>query len=84
MVLYRQSYRPDHDCVYYFNLRRAQDTNFVFHQSISDAIFVCDNMPASALDKVVTFAGEVWLERNLLPLTLTDFDQAGGDSWRQN
>ena len=33
-----------------------------------------DNMPASALDKVVTFAGDVLFERKT-----PDFDNAGGD-----
>ena len=59
MVLHKHSNRADHDCIYYFNLRRAQKANLVFHPSCSDALVLCDNMPASALDKVVTFAGEV-------------------------
>ena len=33
-----------------------------------------DSMPASALDKVVTFAGDVLFERKT-----PDFDKAGGD-----
>ena len=43
MVLYKHRNRPDHDCIYYFNLRRAQKANLVFHQSCSDAIVLCDN-----------------------------------------
>ena len=50
MVLYKQSKRPDHDCIYYSNLQRA------------DAIILYDSMP-SALDMFVTFAGEVLFER---------------------
>ena len=63
MVLYKHSNRPNHDCIYYFNLRRAQNANMVFHQSSTDAIILFENMPASVLDKVVTFAGEVLYER---------------------
>ena len=50
-------------CICHFNLRRAQDTNLEFHQRGSDATVVHNNMPASALDKVVTFAVEVLCER---------------------
>ena len=57
-VLYKHSNRPDHDCIYYFSLRRAQDTNVVFHESSSDAVTLYDDMPTSAPDKVVTFASE--------------------------
>ena len=64
MVLYKQTKRPNHDCISFFNLRRGQDANLVFHQSSSDAIMLYDSMPASALDKVVTFAGEVLFQRN--------------------
>ena len=64
MVLYKQNNRPDHDCIYYFNLRRAQDANLFFHQSRSYAIILHDNLQASALDKVVTFASEVSFEKN--------------------
>ena len=39
MELYKLSYRQDHDCIHYFNLRRAQDANQVFHHGSSDAIF---------------------------------------------
>ena len=40
-VLYKQSNRPDQDCTSYFNLRRAQSAEMVFHQSSNDAfIFV--------------------------------------------
>ena len=45
------------------NLRRAQNAYVVFHQNSSDAIILHDNMLASALDKVDTFAGEVVLEK---------------------
>ena len=88
MVLHKQSNRLDHDCIYYFNLRRTQDAHLDFHQSSSDAIVLHNNTPASALDNVVTFVGEVFSVRNhrlttLLPF-LTDFNQDGGDSWRQN
>ena len=33
MVLDKENNRADYDCIYFFNLRRAQDANFVFHQS---------------------------------------------------
>ena len=69
VVLYKQSYRTDHDCIWYFNLRRVQDANLVFHQSSSDAIIVYDNLRASALDKVVTFAGDVLFVRKTQTLT---------------
>ena len=69
MVLYKQSYRPDHVCISYFNLRRAQDAHLVFHQSSTYSIILNDNMRASALDIVVTFAGEILFERK--PPTLT-------------
>ena len=52
--MYKQSYRPDHEFIYYFNLRRAQAANLVCHQSSSDAIILYDNMPADARDQVVT------------------------------
>ena len=68
IVLWKQCNRTDHDCMYYFNLRRAQSANLVFHESCSDAIVLSDNMPASALDKVATFAGEVLFGRK--PQTL--------------
>ena len=67
MVLYKQSTRPDDDCIFYFNLRRGQDATLVFHQSSSDAIILLDDMPANALDKVATFARDVLFERNLTP-----------------
>ena len=35
----------------------------IFHQRRSDAIILYDNMQASAIYKVVTFAGEVFFER---------------------
>ena len=50
-----------------------------FCQSCSDVIILNDNVPSSALDKVVTLAGEVLFERKLPTL-----NQAGGDSLRQN
>ena len=77
MVLHKQICRPDHDCIHCFNLRRAQDANLVFHQSSCDAIILYDTMPASALDKVVTFAREVIFERK--PLTLTKPEATPGD-----
>ena len=62
VVLCKHSDRPDHDCISYFRPRNAYSAGLRFHQSGSDA-FLYDNMPASALDKVVTFAGEVLIER---------------------
>ena len=56
-----------HDCIYYFFLRRAQDANWVFHQSGSDAVILYDTILARALDKVVTLSGEVLSERNHPP-----------------
>ena len=38
--------RPDHGGIYYFNLRRVQDANMVFHQSGRDAIILNENTPA--------------------------------------
>ena len=67
MVLYKQSYRPGHDCIYYFNLQLTQHANLVFHQSSSDALVLYDNMPASALEKIATFAGDVLFDSK--PLT---------------
>ena len=46
-----------------FFLRPAQDANFVLHKSCSDSMILYDNLLASALDKVVTFAVEVLFER---------------------
>ena len=63
---------PDHYCICEFNLRRAPDANFVFHHSHSGAIILYDNMLTSALDKVVTFAGEVVFERKPPTLTKTE------------
>ena len=42
MVMFRQSYRPDQECIRSFNLRRAQDGKFVFFGS-SCAIILQDN-----------------------------------------
>ena len=75
MVLCKHSYRPGHDCIYHLNQRLAQTINLVFHQSISDATILRDNVPASALDKVVTFAGEVsceQIDRRILTWTARD------------
>ena len=47
----------------YFNLRRAQNAKLIFHQGRSGAFILYDKMRATALDKVVTFAGEVLFER---------------------
>ena len=44
-----------------------------------DAIIVYDNMLASALDKVVTFAGEVLFERTPTLPTLTKLESTPGD-----
>ena len=63
MVLYKQSNRPHHDGISYFDLRRTQDANLALRQGGSHAIILHDNMPASALDKMVTFAGAVLFER---------------------
>ena len=65
MVLYKRSNRPDHDCMCNLSLRRAENANLVFHQRGSAAIILHDNMPESALDKVVTFAGDVLFEWKL-------------------
>ena len=43
---------------------------FLFHQSSSNAVNLHDNMLASALDKVATFADEVLFERKL-PTSIT-------------
>ena len=76
-MLYKHSDRPDDDCIYYFSQRRAQNANLVFHHSSSDATVLYDNMPASALEKVDNFAGDVLFEN-------PDFDKARRDSSRQN
>ena len=52
MALYKHSNRPDHDCIYHFNLRLAQIALLVFHQRGSEAIIFYDTMSASALHKV--------------------------------
>ena len=72
MVPDEHSYRPDHDCIYHFNLRHAQNENLVFHESSSDATILYDNMPASALDKVVSFEGEVLLEKKSRTATMQE------------
>ena len=51
MVLCGHSKRPDHDCICYFNPRRARNDNLVFHQRSSD-LLVCKTVSASALDYV--------------------------------
>ena len=51
MVLYKHSNRPDHDCKF------GDSSN----QSSSDGIILYDNLPASALDNVVTCAGDMTL-----------------------
>ena len=59
--------------VFVFTLRQAQDANLVSLQSSSDAILlrdnIYDNMLASALDKVVTFADEVKFDTKFLILS---------------
>ena len=69
MVLYKKSKRPDHYSIYYFNFRRAQDANLVFHQRSNDAIVLYDNMLASALDNVM----------QVKPTTLTKLEATLGD-----
>ena len=64
MVLYKHSNRQAQDCICYFNLRR-ENANLAFHHSSTDAFILYDSMTASALDIVVTCAGEVLFERNL-------------------
>ena len=44
----------------------------MFHQGSSDAIFLYDDMLASALDEVFTFAGEVSFERKHRLLTKSE------------
>ena len=78
MVLYKQSYLPDCDCICYFSLRRGQDANVVFHQSCSAEPILRDNTLASALDRVITCTGEVLFERK--PPTLTKPEATLGDS----
>ena len=51
----------------------------IFHQSCSDAIIVYDNMLASALDKVVTFASEVLFETTPTLPTLSKLESTPGD-----
>ena len=67
MVLHKHSNRPDQDCTYDFNLRLSQNANLVFHPSGSEAIILYDKMPASALDKVVTFVGGVFCSKGTSP-----------------
>ena len=55
--------------LFLFHLLRIQGANLVFHQSCSDAIILHNNTPASALDKVVTFASEVLFGRETHTLT---------------
>ena len=77
MVLYKHINRPYH--VFEKNLPRAQDASLVFHQSCIDANILFDNIPASAMDNVVNFVGEVLFKRETPTLT-----EPGGDSTRQN
>ena len=77
MVLYKQSNRQEHDCIYFYNLRRAHDENAVFRQCCSDPVILYDNMWASALDKTATFASEVLVERK--PPTLTKLEATPGE-----
>ena len=62
-VLYKTSNRPDRDCIKNSTRRRAQSAYLQFHPSSSDAIVFYEKMPTSALDKVVTFAGEDLVDR---------------------
>ena len=75
MVLYKQSNHPDHDGNYHVNRRRAQDANLVVHQSCSDTVVLYDNVLASALDKVATFACEMLSEREPRRLTKLEATQ---------
>ena len=70
--------RPDNHRTYYFNLRRAHNSNLVL-QSGSDAIVLSDKIPASALDKVCHFCKRCFVLKET-----PDFNQAGGDTWRTN
>ena len=89
--LYKQSNWPERDCIYYL-YDELQDANLLFHQCCSDADALCDNIAASGKDKVVTFAGEVFVRKDfpllllfLLPLlppslpTLTKLEATPGD-----
>ena len=74
--------RPDNHRTCYFNLRRAHKSNLVF-QSGSDAIILSNKIAASALDQVCHFCRRCFV-RTEPSLNLTDFNQAGGDTWRTN
>ena len=62
----------NYDCIYFSIYDELKTQLLVFHESSSDAIMLYDNMPASALAKVVTFAGEVFVRKET-----TDFNHAG-------
>ena len=73
MVLYKQSYRPDHGCIFL----SIYDANLVFHQRSNDALLLCNNMFATALDKMVTFSHGLLFEKK--PTTSTKPESTRGD-----
>ena len=79
MVLYQWSNRPDHDCIYCVNLRRAQDANLVFRQRCSDAIIFLRQYASKRTGQFGNFCRRSYVRKKH-----TDFNQARGDSWRQH
>ena len=70
MVYYKHSNRPDNDCMYYFNLRRAQNANLVFHQRCSDAINLVRQAHGTKLSPLqVTFCSKRNLPTSIKPET---------------
>ena len=72
---------------WYFNLQRAQRANWRYHQGSSDAMIGYDNVPKSALDKVVTFASDWFFSSKRNTPTLTKPEVIPGDriwkpTWR--
>ena len=65
MVLYKQSNRPGHGCLDFFNLRRPHDAHFrrLNHQHRRD--YVVRQNAVRALDNVVTFADAVLVPKGL-------------------
>ena len=65
----------NHDCTYYFNLRRAQEANLVFH----DDFFFVRQHAGKRIGQGGHFCGRIFVRKET-----PDFNQAGGDSKRQN
>ena len=78
MVLYKHSNRPDHDCIYHFDLRRAQNANLVFLK-VAVTLFRCTTICRQTHWTQLSFL-QAWF----CSTGSSDFNQAGGDSLRTN